>query len=315
MDIMSILSDWGPREMANGEIRMRCCFRDKHDSVSDGNNSFFINPNKNVYRCWSCKSTGTALSLLTGSIFKVPYSEAINLVNWEESLKTSIEGPSRKVLSATTSDVFIDFSKPPKQFTERKISARVLRHFRVGSYIDDNEEEVAVIPYYDEETGDLRGVKNRKKRSFWFPVPFEKGAYLYNAKPWYSFPTVVEGETDLYKIYSYGEEVVSTLSSTISQEQYDLLSKYDGLYVAMDRDRAGYLATELIELNLGTKISLLYIPYEGNDPFDTTKESWLDAKAHATSYGEYSMHMSLALGDEYIKIQKEARKIFLKNRS
>ena len=109
LSLLDIFSSFEPRLMSNGQIRMRCPFRENHKDGS-GNVSFFVTPSMNVYHCFSCRSKGNVVRLLT-SRFDVGYFDAVELVKLTPYI------PDDK--KSFELDISWDTTKLPKEFIKR----------------------------------------------------------------------------------------------------------------------------------------------------------------------------------------------------
>lgn len=294
LDLLHTFSEYSPQVMSNGQIRMMCPFRENHADGS-GQMSFFVSPNINAYHCFSCKAKGNLVRLLT-SKFGVGYFDAVEAVQITEYTP---EKPEFDL------DVVWDFNKAPEEFTDRGFSAKTLRHFKVGL----TSEGDIIIPYYQSFTkpSELlgyqkrwyipdRGVRNNKG--------FDKRTYLYNLDKSFDYVVVVEGQSDVWRLYQYGYNAVAVMGSDLSFQQAKELYGFKKVYLAFDNDGAGRRATEIAYYILKNHVSVELVPYESKDPGECGKAAWIEAFNHSTDYIVYSMEMSLNW-DGYLDMRSE----------
>ena len=293
-----------PKQQSNGQIRMKCPFRDNHKDGS-GQMSFFVTPDKNAYHCFSCHEHGNLIRLLT-TVFGVNYFEAVGLVRLTDHT------PVKKDFDL---DLSWDINLPPDEFLSRGITEETLRHFLIGT---DPEGRI-VIPYYRdfnnptlllgyqtrEYRGDLRIVRNNKG--------FNKDVYLYNYCPKeFSYVVLVEGQSDVLRLYQFGYNATALMGSHISDAQVKMLSKFDKVYLALDNDIPGRRATEEVYASLKDHVSIRLVPYTTSDPCDcTVKRDWETAFVNSTDYMQYTLEMSLGW-DEYLEMKEDVLRQFRK---
>jgi len=282
-DLLVIFSAHTPKLMYNGQIRMECPFRENHDGVEstgDGSKSFFATPDRNTYHCFSCGAKGR-LSILLNQRFDVPYFDALSLVSL-----TKDDAP--KKVETFELDTKWDIV-PPKYFLERGFKPSTLNHFRVGTMLDEKKHEIICIPFFDKH--ELKGIKyriNYPDRFFWYSPGFRKGDYLYNNGN-YPYAIAVEGETDVWRLYEYGYNVVSTLTTSVTEMQLELLSKFPILYLAYDTDAPGVRAMKKIYDALHMHTEIRFINYPAKDPDKCRKRFFDKAFKNYCNYAEFKM--------------------------
>lgn len=300
LTLMEVFKEYSPQKMSNGQIRMMCPFRDNHTDGS-GMYSFFVSPEINAYHCFSCGEHGNLLRLLT-RVFKVNYFEAIEMVNLTDYHKEHTEFDM---------DVMWDYNKPPREFLKRGFSKECLRHFMVGT----TSEGSMVIPYYrDFRTlseivgyqerwykGDSRVVKNSKG--------FDKKGYLYNFDDSKDYVILVEGQSDVWRLYQFGYNACALMGATISDEQVAIISRvFSKVYLALDNDLAGRKGTEVCYEKLRRHVKdILLVPYTSKDPGCCHRREWVNAFKGSTDYLEYTTSMTM-LWDDYLRMKTEAIK-------
>lgn len=293
--LIDVFSEFSPQLMSNGQIRMRCPFRENHKDGS-GNMSFFVSPDINAYHCFSCHSHGNLVKLLT-TVFKVNYFEAVGMVRLTEYK------PEKKEFDL---DVIWDFSKAPKEFVHRGYTRDCLRYFRVGI----TDEGAILIPYYKDfkHPRELLGYQQRwyePTRRVKNSKGFDKKSYLYNLDYSKDYTILVEGQSDVWRLHQFGYNACALMGSDISPEQVSLLSRFKRVYLALDNDIAGRRGTEICHSLLKNHCDVMLIPYDSDDPGNCTdKDSWDSAFRDSTDYVVYSMEMTLSW-DGYLEMRDE----------
>lgn len=294
-NLVDILSEYSPRTMSNGQIRMECPFRENHADGS-GKLSFFATPDINAYHCFSCGAKGNLVKLLTTK-FGVNYFEAVGMVQLTDYT------PDKKEFDL---DVMWDIHKPPKEFIDRKYPVEVLKHFRVGT----TEEGSILIPYYRDfsHVSELVGYQIRTyvpERRVRNNKGFDKVNYLYNLDFSFSYTVLVEGQSDVWRLYQYGYNATGLGGADLSKWQLNELSKFDRVYLALDNDEAGRRATEICYHLLRNHTDVRLIPYTSKDPGSCpTKKEWSDAFHAHTDYMDYSLEMSIGW-EGYLEMRDE----------
>jgi DNA primase len=289
------------RPQSSGQYRGTCPFRENHTTGSDGSNSFFISPEINAYHCFSCKSKGKLLDLLIKK-FKVPMSEAVKYV----TINVSAE---KNKPSSDIPDLIVDYSKPPKMLLKRGLFKQTLRKFKVGSYVNEKGQEVAVIPILNSE-GVLVAVKyriNTPKGKVMWSTKYEK-SFFYNQTDSCT-AILVEGESDTMRAVQNGyPNTWGLLGSALTKEQYKILKTLNTLYIATDRDEAGLRIAEEVYEALYREVKILFVPYPKDDPEKCSRREWDAAVKNSTGYAEYSLAMQKLFGLLYLKVKKDIKK-------
>ena len=293
--LLDIFSEFSPQLMNNGQIRMECPFRDNHEDGS-GRMSFFVSPDINGYHCFSCHAHGNLVRLLTTK-FGVNYFEAMSMVRLTEYT------PEKKEFDL---DVMWYMDRLPKEFIDRGYTKDCLRHFRVGM----TDKDSILIPYYRDFNSpvDLIGYQERwysPDRRVKNSKGFEKKSYLYNLDYSYDYVILVEGQSDVWRVWQHGYNVCALMGSDMSDEQVRMLSKFKTVYLALDNDEAGRRGTEIAYYLLKNHCTVLLIPYETKDPGECkSKDSWDCAFKRSTDYVVYSMEMSMGWA-AYLEMRDE----------
>ena len=225
-DLLEVFKDFNPQKMTNGQIRMECPFRENHPDGS-GRMSFFVSPDKNAFHCFSCGAHGNLVRLLTTK-FGVNYFEAVEMVNLVDY------HPEEKEFEL---DLMWDVNNPPQEFLKRGLRRDTLKHFRVGMM----DKEWFVIPYYKDFSNPdtLLGYQRRcyyPDRKVRNSKGFDKKNYLYNLDFSYNYVVVVEGQTDVMRLYQHGYNATGIMGADLSNWQAEQLGKFDKVYLALDND-------------------------------------------------------------------------------
>ena len=299
MDLMEVFKDYNPERLSSGQIRMMCPFRENHPDDS-GKMSFFVTPDKGFYHCFSCGKGGKLLSLLT-TMFGVSYSDALEMSAFTDYT------PSKKEIWELDRKWTVT---PPKEFTARGFKKETLEHFRFG-YTDD---DWILIPFYKSfrHPTDLLGYQRRRNipdRVVINSKGFKKADYLYNLDTTYDYVIVVEGYSDVLRLYQHGYNAVALLGSLVSDWQIEQISKFKHVYLALDNDLPGREATERVYYKLKDLVAdIKLIPYQTKDPGECiSPKIWSRAFKDSTDYMSYSISMSvewegyIAMRDEIIR--------------
>lgn len=291
MDLLEVLKDFEPTRMANGQIRCMCPFRENHPDGS-GRMSFFLNPDIGAFHCFSCGAKGSAVRLLTRE-FGVNYFDAVELVNLSGILE------SKKAKADFDLDIVWKM-QPPEYFLKRGYKPSTLRHFKLGETLDG----WMVIPFY---WGDaLKGYQRRKQlpdRVVQNNPGFNKKEYLYNYDRGFDYVIVVEGYSDVMRLYEHGYNATAVLGADLSMWQVEMIAKFPKVYLAFDNDDAGRRATEIAYRLLSPHTDVHLIPYTTKDPGECRRRGvWKRCFDAATDYAEYSTYMAM-YQEDYIEMR------------
>ena len=290
-DLLEVFSEFSPVKMSNGQIRMECPFRDNHTDGS-GKMSFFVSPEIGAYHCFSCGCKGNAVKLLTTS-FGVNYFDAVELVK--------IPDFTEKKVSEFDLDITWEI-KPPEDFLNRGFTRSTLKHFKFGI----TKGDWIIIPFYLD--GVLKGFQKRKNhpdRIVLNSTGFKKSEYLYNLDLSYEYVIVVEGYSDVMRLYQHGYNAVAILGAEVSKWQAEQISKFKRVYLAFDNDDAGRNATEICYHQIKNNTDVKLIPYNTKDPGEClSKKLWAKHFSEATDYAEYTVSMSMYL-EGYLEMKNK----------
>lgn len=314
--LYKIIQEYSPRVMHNGEYRMMCPYRENHiigKGVGDGSKSFFINPEKNVFTCFSCGASGNLMRLLTTKL-GMSFSDAIEVVTLENvpleyEPYEDYESIEEVRLPEFQPPHIIDFSRQPRKYIRRGFSREVLRHFKVGESIV-NGVRTMTVPMFQGRV--LVGVKyqidSSEGRNFWYSEGFNKRKFLYNDHDCKE-AIVVEGESDTWRsCMNDRPNTKATLGTSVSDWQIDRLAESERVIIAHDNDLPGIRSKEKLYHRLKHRTEVLFAQYEADDPGSSDYEDWNIAINNPVDYGVYSLEMIDKMGWEYHKIQNEIRK-------
>lgn len=296
IDLLKVFEKLTPKQMSDGQVRCECPFRENHKDGS-GQMSFFASAQKNAYLCFSCNARGNLVNLLTTK-FGVNYFDAVEAVNLTEYV------PEKKEFEL---DVMWDMTKAPDEFLSRGYTSETLRRFKVGTCSDGS----MLIPYYEsfDKPMSLLGYQKRwygKERRVLNSKGFNKSEYLYNLDHSYSYVVLVEGQSDVWRLYEYGYNACALMGASISKWQIEQLAKFDRVYLALDNDLAGRRLTEVVNDSLAFLTNIMLVPYTEKDPGSiTSKKSWIKAFKQSTDYLEYTLTMTTEW-DGYLDMKFEA---------
>ena len=258
--------------------------------------SFALEDNILTGNCFSCHSHGNLVRLLT-TRFGVNYFDAMSMVRLTEYK------PEKKEFDL---DIMWDMNELPKEFIDRGYTKECLKHFRVGT----TDKGSILIPYYKNfnSPSELIGYQERwynPDRRVKNSKGFEKKSYLYNLDYSSDYVILVEGQSDVWRVWQHGYNVCALMGADMSDEQVRMLSKFKTVYLALDNDEAGRRGTEIAYHLLKNYCAILLIPYETKDPGEcTSKSDWNDAFKESTDYAVYSMEMSMGWKD-YLFMREE----------
>ena len=295
-ELLKVLEDYDPVRMSNGQIRCMCPFRENHPDGS-GRKSFFLSPELGVFHCFSCNAKGSAVRLLTRR-FGVNYFDAMELVNLASVVGDKPKKPEFELDKSFT-------VPPPKYFLDRGYKDETLRHFRFG----ETDDGWMIIPFY--RGRELVGFQQRKQtpdRIVRNNTGFNKKEYLYNYDDGYDYVVVVEGYSDVLRLYEHGYNATAVLGADVSRWQAQKISEFEHVYLAFDNDDAGRRATEIAYWQVSPHTDVKLIPYPTKDPGECVdKRTWAESFRDATDYAEYATYMAM-YWDGYIEMREKVKR-------
>ncbi len=288
-----MVKEGNPTLLYNGQVRVQCPFRENHSEYGHGagEQSMFLSPAINRYHCFSCRAKGM-LSHLLVSKYKVSAFEV---------LKFAFRRPDDKETEKEEFEIDEPWIiKPSPIFSDRDFSDEVQKYFKVGMTLDG----YTIIPFFDAD-GYLQGLQKRKdtrtSRFLQNTKKFPKHLYLYNYNPEEEEATIVEGYSDVFRLWMFGEHAESTLGTSLTEEQAQMLSVHKVLYVATDMDKPGRdFADHIYKVMSAYPIKLLFIPYVAKDPGEVlSRRDWYSYKRAATGYAAYKYAIKWAEKTDY----------------
>ena len=266
--------------------------------VKDGDRSGWI--------CHSCGSKGTLPGLVVqwATYFAKDPGPALDLINQEENSVEAVCGRidhkwDEKWKERDTAAVAgVDFEvfgeqelasflgRVPRYIIDRGFSLETCKAWQLGfdkewRDPDGNLRPRLTIPVRRKD-GKLVGMVGRaldddKKDKYWNYWHFHKSHYLFGQdrteqeKP---LVVVVEGYLDVMRWWEYGINVVATMGSHPSDEQIRLLSAYEDIFLAYDKDDAGFKGRDEIADRLKNRVTLWDTTFPGGktDPKQLTRD-------------------------------------------
>lgn len=295
MTIDKVLAKNNPRFLSSGQIKMRCVFRENHTDGS-GEQSLFLSPEINGYHCFSCKAKGRMTQLLMDK-FDVSYYEAVEMVH------VDTDAYIKKKVEFEIAEPWV--IEPPEEFLDRGYRKSTLKHFRVGKTLEGTicipvtfQDHIKGVVYQIREEG--------KNKRVWHSVGLPKREILYNYDTRYKYAVLVEGPTDVWRIFEHKHNATGGLGSDLTKEQAELLQKFDDVYLMGDNDIAGIRFNEIAYQRLKNHVNVLVIPYLAEDPGEISMREFVRGFKGATDYLTYSMAMTEH--PRYEKIRQEVIK-------
>lgn len=259
--------------------------------------SFALEDNILTGNCFSCSAKGTIIRLLT-TRFGIGYFKAVEYVRL-----TDHEVKKGKF------ELDISWNREvPDSFLRRGFRKEVLEYFKLGTTKDGQ----TVIPFYEDfnnpET--LKGYQLRtdgEKRFVRNSTNFDKKNYLYNLDTSYDYTILVEGYSDVFRLYQHGYNACATLGTSLSDEQAQKLYQFDKVYLARDNDLPGRIATEKDYNKLHKHVEVLLVPYQQKDPGACiSPKVWRNAFNKSTDYFTYSYYMTMDW-DGYLEMREKLK--------
>nr|DAT56968.1 MAG TPA: DNA directed DNA polymerase [Caudoviricetes sp.] len=261
------------------EVNIFCPF---HKNIHSP--AFYINIKTGLWQCFnpSCGKKGNFRQLYK-AITGRPYTKDIKLdpVALSNELERNLSYENRDSNELDISDVEIDYDNQEEldkliTLKERGLEYDTLEHFEVG--YSDNKERV-VIPVRDVQyklVGYIgRATLDTQEPRYLYNKGFKRADVLFNlqnAKK-YNDCIVVEGSIDAMFIHQAGyPNVVATLGSRVSDNQYKMLKRYfDSITIFSDNDDAGkQMCHDIIEACRGKEIFTVEIPSHKKDAGEMT---------------------------------------------
>lgn len=261
-------------KIRGAEINASCPFPEQHLSGKDAHPSFFLNPEKGVYNCFSCGSRGT-IEELVAKVKHVSISEALTML---EEL-----GYNRIALILKEKD---------KNDYPEILPEGILYYFdRVDdevaeTYRGEVDGQECIIYPVRNTNGDLVGALARSVEGRWHKIMWNmnKKRYLYGenlVKKEYPL-VIVEGPGDAIAVKRAGvKNVVALMGAALYDEQVEkLLHLSSRLIVWLDRDKAGAKGINQCIRKLDKRATVRYV-----DPWGTLPKDCKDPKEVYEKFG------------------------------
>ena len=315
LSIEIIFKGYRPKPLNNYANRWnsKCVFDENHTDGS-GQKSFYFDAEENWYHCFSCKESGSFSSLLNK--MGVSAFDILELVNFSfesvEDVRVD-KSPNKIILPIKTSEYYLGrgfSSKLLKRFKIVQESVTLKSGDRVVEHIIPSIQNNLVVGY---EAFYLlpSGIKERRTSD-----GYQKSEYLYNFNPELEEAFMVEGPADTLRLTSYGEDVISTWGTNLSEKQVQIIkeSKLKTLILCADNDLAGFLANELWYRQLNNVVDCKFIFYPSEDPDKCSLFDWELAQETICDYLTYSITMYDLYGDDYEAVVTQAEKLWRKRK-
>ena len=264
------------------EIAIYCPFHRNTDSAS-----CYVNTKTGLWQCFnpSCCAKGNYRQLHRRLLNEdVIENKVVNpdLLKLKLSKKVDIS----EDIELSIDNLIIDYDKDSQKLsslTDRGFDIDTLKYFEV-CYSDKKRR--VVIPVRDESyklVGMIgRAIDNEQEPRYLYTNGFKRAKVLFNlcnAKK-YDSVIITEGSLDAIKIHQAGfPNVIATLGSKISENQYDLIRKYfDEIIAFPDADDAGQVMGRDIMVSCrGRRVRWAECPDGRGDPGDMTASEISDA--------------------------------------
>jgi len=279
-DINKLLSRANINIQTHGvdEVAIYCPFHRNTDTPS-----CYINTKTGLWQCFnpSCGAKGNYRHLHRRLLNEeISEREIVNT----DALRTQLERKLRPVEEVI--ELSIDNLKVDYEADLEKLSCLTDRGFDVDTLKYFEKKRRVVIPVRDANyklVGMIgRAIDNDQEPRYLYTTGFRRAKIVFNlcnAKR-YDSVVVTEGSLDAIKIHQSGfRNVVATLGSKVSEQQFNLLNRYfDEIIVFPDKDDAGEaMGRSIMESCRGKRIRWAVCPEGRNDPGDMTAEEISEA--------------------------------------
>ena len=244
----------------------------------DNPTALHINPEKNVWNCFTRCGGGTVIDLVM-MLEGVGVGEALGklrVIAAEAGFcPVEVKGEEKKQVKQCPSPMTVD----PWHHTleDRGLSYELAEKFGMGYCSRGYFHDRIVVPVHDAEgkfSGYIGRATNAMEPKYLLPKGFALGKMLFNLHRVKDVErvVVVEGVFDAVRVHAAGFPVVALLGSQVTEAQADLLRKFKSVVYLFDGDDAGRGAAKKIlereDLPEGIRVDLP----EGKDPWDLGAE-------------------------------------------
>jgi len=273
------------------EVYIDCPF------CSDTRKRLGINKESKAWNCFNCSSRGKSLSTFRKALGKLKKLGRDKIVEFKDTSSVQIKqklGPAlTETIKKETNKFVIDYL-----VEDRGLSEECIDHFKLGArrkftYIDKATKDKKAydagmhlaIPYYEGEH--LVNIKYRalepKMDKSGRPMKWrrEEGGktalFNYDILNDHDYDDIIiaESEIDCMSLWTAGFKNVVGLTAgaqSFKQEWYDLLERYEKVYIVLDNDKAGQEGAEALARRLGMgRCFNVILPEDAKDPNDFFK--------------------------------------------
>lgn len=263
------------------EVNIFCPFHKNYNSPA-----FYINVKTGLWQCFnpSCGLKGNFRQLykrVTGRAYTKDIS--LDPVSLQNQLDKNLFYEEDKDVELDISDIQIQYDEETEleklqTLVNRGLTKETLRYFEIG--FSDKKERI-VIPVRNAQyklVGYIgRAIRDDQSPRYLYNKGFKRADVLFNiqnAKK-YDSCIVAEGSIDAMNIHQAGfPNVVATLGSRVSDNQYSMLKKYfDTIIIFSDNDEAGrQMRDDILDACRGKDLYTVELPADKKDAGEMTQE-------------------------------------------
>jgi DNA primase len=286
------------------ELRGRCPIH-----KGEGENSFSVNTDKNIFNCFSCNAKGNILEFVAAMEQCSIRDAALRLAEWysieSNPERTKTSRGSRREKPAQEKEAVGESSEPNKPLafrlraidsahqylTGRGIDQETTAYFGAGLFSGKGSMNGRLVIPIENESGELIAYAGRSidgsEPKYKLPAGFKKSQVLFNlarARDDSSGTVVlVEGFFDCMKITQAEFPCVALMGCSLSDEQMVLLADhFKQVVILLDGDEAGRSAADEIAAQLVKKLFVRIVDVGQNrQPDQLSKEEIQSLLAHA----------------------------------
>jgi DNA primase len=261
-------------KIRGAEINASCPFPEQHLSGTDKHPSFFLNPEKGVYNCFSCGSRGT-IEELVSKLKHVSLSEALSILEGMGYNRIAL------ILKAKEANDYPEILPEGILYYFDRVDDEIVELYR--GEVDG--QDCLVYPVRN-RNGDLVGALARSIEGRWHKIMWNmnKKRYLYGENTIRAEApiVIVEGPGDVAAVKRAGiKNVVALMGAALYDEQVEkLLHMSSKLIVWLDRDKAGAKGINQCIRKLDKRATVRYV-----DPWSVLPEGTKDAKEVYEKFG------------------------------
>lgn len=257
-DLVEVLGELGVEvhRVQNDEINARCPVHHLTKGRESSRYSWYLNSDTGLWYCFSCGARGN-LSMLVSQLTNDPsalWTIQSHLITSGLQRLTAEEQEIHEVRPQVDWGQYSRFQPlPDGMLRHRRLDEETSRRYGIKW---DDERKATVIPIVS-PLGELWGWQ--LKKTGWVrnhPEGVHKGDTLFGIERAFGETALLlESPLDVVRFHSvYGGSDISAVASfgaNISAKQINLLSdRFDGVIVALDNDKAGYIETKRLTKSL-----------------------------------------------------------------